>query len=193
MSGSGKAGNGRGNNRKRFRRRGNDNKTWQEADASQRSGFFDKGAGGERKASGRGNFPKRNTDNPRLDRAPLIERPKWVPPKINTEPLPVPDCSWCGKPIRDIFSAIADKDTGAPLHFDCVAAKISAGEILSGNETVVYIGGGRFGIVNQNSQGKPVHGQAENSDFRIKKIIEWENRENKAEWRSLICEHYSVT
>jgi hypothetical protein len=29
--------------------------------------------------------------------------------------------------------------------------------------------------------------------FKIKKILEWEDKENRAEWRKTICDHYSLT
>ena len=224
MSGSGKAGNGRGNKRRRpFRRRDRDN--WQESSVSER---------GNTCASERSNVSGKNdiqgsarSDQPRIARSsspmekrspsrggfsrrgensrPFIERPKWVPPKMNTDPLPVPDCFWCGKPIRDISLAIADKDTGAPVHFECVTARIASGESLEKGDMVSYIGGGRFGIVNfgiedyprpwpgGSSRTIPAISDSQACDFKIKKIIEWENKDKRADWRSVICEHYSVT
>jgi len=104
--------------------------------------------------------------------------------------LPVPDCPWCEKPIRDISAAIADRNSGVPVHFECVAARITEGEILEKGDVVTYIGGGRFGVVCFNSSGDS---RAAERDFKIKKIIEWENKDKKAEWRSLICDRYSVT
>jgi hypothetical protein len=103
-----------------------------------------------------------------------------------------------------MFSAIADKDTGVPVHFDCVSARIAFGEKLEKGETVAYIGGGRFGIVSfggsaQGKTGAPQENRQERNspqaarDFSIRKIIEWEKMDKRAEWRSLICEHYSVT
>jgi len=114
---------------------------------------------------------------------------------MNTEPLPVPDCSWCGEPIRDITLAIADRDTGAPVHFECVAARIATGEFLENGDTVTYIGGGRFAVAcfGTVSPDAPGASRAAGRDFKIKKIIEWENKDKRAEWRSLISDHYSVT
>jgi hypothetical protein len=113
-------------------------------------------------------------------------------------------------------TAIADKDTGVPVHFDCVTSRIAFGEKLDKGESVAYIGGGRFGIVSfsgsasiprsfpveshsrENAEaGEPKNRQDRSStsfshDFTIKKIIEWESKEKRAEWRSVICEHYSV-
>jgi len=152
----------------------------------------------------------------RGEKAPVFERPKWIPPSINTEPLPVPDCPYCGKPIRDISSAMADKDSGLPVHFDCVSARIAKGEILEKGDIVTYIGGGRFGIVGFGVSGESPRDSsrgtsrnfpnkagasadpdrfqpARGCDFKIKKIIEWENKDKRAEWRATICDHYSVT
>ena len=222
MSGSGKAGNGRGNNRRRpFRRRDKNSDTWQEGDAFRdgRSPAQGNYVSGRNDASGRSGASERRTrepvsenqnrqnrgglfrrggDNARGERVSFVERPKWVPPKINTEPLPVPNCPWCGKPIRDLFQAISDRDTGAPVHFDCVAARIAGGERLEKGEAITYLGGGRFGIVcfgsPSYSRDSPDRGSfPAGHDFRIKKIIEWEDKEKRAEWRSVISDHYSVT
>ena len=138
----------------------------------------------------RDSLSKRGGEYPRGEKAQFVERPKWIPPKMNTEPLPEHDCPWCGKPIRDISLAISDRDTGAPVHFECVAARIAGGEILEKGDVVTYIGGGRFGIVCFDGPGGS---HMTGHDFKIKKVIEWENKEKRAEWRSVICEHYSVT
>jgi len=224
---NGKAGHGRGNRRRPFRRRENENS------ASQK-GFFAEGDlnrpvnGRRREADEPGrvarageNHHNRNISHKkgseRHDRPPNIERPKWTPPKINTEPLPAADCPWCGKPIRDISSAISDKDTGSPVHFDCVVSRISFSEKLEKGESITYIGGGRFGILsfsnsahhNKEPQAKPLENstlagrqdqerrtssplQSANA-FTIRKVIEWEDKDKRAEWRSVICDHYSVT
>jgi hypothetical protein len=100
--------------------------------------------------------------------------------------LPVPDCPYCGKPIRDISQAIGDRESGAPVHFDCVAARIAGSETLESGDSVTYIGGGRFGIVHFNDPGDPQR-------FRIKKILEWEDKENRPEWRGNISDRYSLT
>jgi hypothetical protein len=102
-------------------------------------------------------------------------------------------------------SAMADKDTGVPVHFDCVTSRIAFGEKLEKGELVVYIGGGRFGIIcsgksNEESsngsakgQGKVFHSDsATGNDSFIRKIIEWESKDKRADWRSAICDHYSV-
>jgi hypothetical protein len=81
---------------------------------------------------------------------------------------------------------MADKNTGEPVHFDCVISRIAGGETLEPGDTVSYIGGGRFGVVHFNDSRDP-------QNFRIKKILEWENKDNRAEWRRSVSDHYSVT
>jgi hypothetical protein len=216
MSSNGRAGNGRADKKKPFKRRDND--SWQDGEYSARASGGDPRSGrSQAGAQVKGNnnyYYKKNGEAVRGDRVSFAERPKWIPPKINTEPLPVSECHWCGKPIRDISSAIADKDTGGPVHFDCVAARISFGEKLEKGDSVAYIGAGRFGIVSFGSAGTSPRyspdgpsqdpGKSENLSevqdnslatrgFVIKKIIEWENKDKRAEWRSVICDHYSVT
>ena len=202
MSGSGKAGNGRGSNRKRpFKRR--ENNTWQGSDSEWTSAGTPQKRAREPDSpnltrQNRGSLPKTTGENSRGEqkRASFFERPKWVPPKINTDPLPIPDCPWCGKPIRDLSQAIADRETGVPVHFDCVAARIAGRENLDKGEAITYIGGGRFGIVHFGGSGlytKNSHDKTEGREFRIKKIIEWEKKDQRAEWRSVICDHYSIT
>ena len=203
MSNNGKVGNGRLNNRKRpFKRR--ENEAWQEEDNSGAESHFNRN---HTPSKGNNSFSKKGGD-----RLSYHERPKWIPPKTNTDPLPVSECPWCGKPIRDMSSAIADKDTGTPVHFDCVTARIAFGERLEKGDSIAYIGGGRFGIVSLGGSAVPHRsanmdyngrdGTAENQDkssspssrsFTIKKIIEWENKDTRAEWRSVICDHFSVT
>jgi hypothetical protein len=81
---------------------------------------------------------------------------------------------------------MTDKTTGVPVHFDCVLARLAEGELLEQGDAITYIGGGRFGIVNfANPQNK--------KDFTIKKIFDWENKDNRAEWRSLVSDRYSET
>ena len=184
MNGSGRAGNGRGNNhgnsRKRpFKHHNNDKKNNNQKNDFQRKDTPNTPVS----AKDRGNTGRRG-EKPKFQ-----ERPKWTPPKINTAPLPVPNCSWCNKPIREISQAINDNNTGLPVHFDCVTARISENERLDKGDSVTYIGGGRFGIVNFSSPGN----QKTGGGFKIKKIIEWENNEKKAAWRDEIHEHFLVT
>jgi hypothetical protein len=180
------SGRGGNNRRKSSRRRG---------EAASGSGKND---GGQTRHINRGTDNRQNVSPPgdarhsgesaRFDknRGGFYERPRWSPPQVSPDPLPVPDCPYCGRPIKDISSAISDKNSGEPVHFDCIIARIAEGEVLDQGDMVTYIGGGRFGIVHfsnpHNSQG-----------FTIKKILEWEDKENRAEWRRSVSDHYSVT
>ena len=114
------------------------------------------------------------------------ERPRWTAPVLPANPTSSPDCPWCGKPIKDISNAISDKDSGQPVHFDCVLARISENERLEKNDSVCYIGGGRFGIIHYNNP-------ADLKNFTIKKILEWEVKGKQYEWRRPFSEYFSVT
>jgi hypothetical protein len=118
----------------------------------------------------------------------LYNRPQWAAPKQNSDPLPVLECIRCGKTITDLHSALKDRKTGAAAHFDCVMAEVLEQETLEEGDTLSYIGGGRFGIVRFNRSG----GKG-TSCFTIKKIVEWEDKDNRADWRGLVADHYSIT
>ncbi len=93
-------------------------------------------------------------------------------------------CSKCGQPIRDLSSAIADKETGAPVHFDCVLQQLKNEEKLGPNERMTYIGQGRFAVL----YFENIH---DTKHFSIKKIIEWEKTEERSEWRNEMSGLYS--
>ena len=78
-------------------------------------------------------------------------------------------CPKCGQAITDIASALTDRNSQQPVHFDCAMQEVQSKEQLSANEKIAYIGQGRFGILyfeNPRDQRK----------FTIKKILEWEER-----------------
>jgi hypothetical protein len=112
-------------------------------------------------------------------------RPKWSPPPLLTTPVILPVCSLCEKPIKEAAAAITDKVSGQPAHFDCIRNRISESETLSEGDTVSYIGGGRFGVINFKDKAAGA--------FKIKKIIEWEQTEKRSEWRNDISDHFSLT
>jgi len=120
------------------------------------------------------------------NRLSLFERPRWTAPVLPINPITTPDCPWCGKQIKDITTAISDRDTGLPVHFDCVLSRIAEMENLDANDNVCYIGGGRFGIIHYNNL-------PDTRDFFIKKILEWENKDLNNEWRRPISEYFSIT
>jgi hypothetical protein len=124
----------------------------------------------------------------------MHDRLRWTAPRLNTDPLPVPECIRCGKPIEDIHTALTDKKTGSAVHFDCVIAELTEHETLEEGDVLSYIGGGRFGIVHFNkSGGKGGRLQKPGGNFTIKKIFEWEDKGDRAEWRGVVADHYSIT
>jgi len=172
MNGSGRGGDNRGNRRKPFNRRDRENQP-QNRD-SPKSGkrpvdFSHEAAGRYEKK--RGNF---------------IERPKWVPPKPPELSLPSVSCAWCGKPIKELYTAVSEPAGGKPVHFDCAINKIIEEEVLEKGDTVSYIGGGRFGIVHYNNP-------PDIRDFMIRKVLEWENKDNRSEWRVAISDYFTIT
>ena len=93
-------------------------------------------------------------------------------------------CPICSKAIDDLASALADRRTGEPVHFDCVLADLQNRETLEENQQVTYIGQGRFAIVHfPNMQ--------DTKKFSIVKIIEWEEKDKKFDWRQEIAGMYS--
>jgi hypothetical protein len=167
MSGSGKGGNNR-KNRQRFSGKRDDSQKYVKKfnQSNNHNDIFSDG----------------KTDN----KISLHERPKWTTPELPANPITTPDCPWCGKKITDITTSISDKDTGLPVHFDCVLARIAEAEKLEENDNVCYIGGGRFGIVHYNNP-------PETKGFTIKKIFEWEAKDAVSEWRRPISEYFSIT
>ena len=118
----------------------------------------------------------------------IHERLQWTAPKLPVNPITTPDCKWCGKKITDIATAICEKESGQPVHFDCVLARISQMENLETNDSICYIGGGRFGVVHYNNP-------PDTKNFTIKKIIEWEIKDTNtnSDWRRPISEYFSIT
>jgi hypothetical protein len=114
-------------------------------------------------------------------------RLRWTAPKPSAEPLPVLICDRCGKPIPAPNEALSDRKNGNPVHFDCAMAELAKHENLETGEAISYLGGGRFGVVSFNG------GKGENGNFSIKKIVEWEDKEKRAQWRGIIADHYSIT
>ncbi len=86
-------------------------------------------------------------------------------------------CEICGQPINDVANAISNRGSDKPSHFDCVLNKLSEEEKPGFNEKMAYIGQGRFAILHFDNPHDQKH-------FTIKKIIEWEERDQKrGEWR----------
>lgn len=93
-------------------------------------------------------------------------------------------CPMCNLPITDLTSSLTDKKTNQPIHFECALEEVKKNEEIKENEKIAYIGQGRFGILYYENIRDQKH-------FSIKKIIEWENRETKSQWRGEISDLYS--
>lgn len=93
-------------------------------------------------------------------------------------------CAKCGQQIIDVSTAMADRATGAPVHFDCALDEVKAGEKLSENERVTYIGQGKFAVLHFDNIRDLRH-------FKIVKTIEWEPRDSVYDWRSEMAGVYS--
>jgi len=93
-------------------------------------------------------------------------------------------CPMCNQIITDIPSSMCDKATGVPVHFECALNKVKETEPTGENEKVAYIGQGRFAVLAYENIRDQRH-------FTIKKIIDWEERDKKSEWRTEYSEIYS--
>jgi hypothetical protein len=96
------------------------------------------------------------------------------------------ECAICHKTITEPAEALVDKTSGGVVHFDCILRKMGEREKTENNETVCYIGGGRFGIVERPNP-------RDMRFFKIKRIIEYEKSDERAHWRDVIADHYSMT
>ncbi|MEW5816472.1 MAG: hypothetical protein AB1798_13885, partial [Spirochaetota bacterium] len=94
-----------------------------------------------------------------------------------------PICPVCGKPVKDLYNAIADKVKGEPVHFDCIVKTITDNENLAPNETVSYLGKGSFGIIKNKGGSGP-------NQFTIRKRIQYEDTSQVFEWRKKISTRF---
>ncbi len=84
-------------------------------------------------------------------------------------------CVLCGKPIFDLAGALANKDSGDPVHFDCALERVLAAEALEAGEKIVYLGAGCFGVVE--------YKKGNDGGFIVKRRIRWEKEGEKQLWR----------
>lgn len=96
-----------------------------------------------------------------------------------------PECELCGQPILEMASAMANKGSGKPVHFDCIVRKLSEHERLSEKDRMTYIGNGKFAVLHFENPHDMRH-------FSIVKEIEWERaEEERASWREEMAGLYS--
>lgn len=118
---------------------------------------------------GQGGRPQRDTSTLGINKDELK---KTIPSK---------DCAICGKPIFDLAGALADKDSGEPVHFDCALERVSAAETLETGEKIVYLGAGCFGVVGFKNGNE--------GSFIVKRRIRWEKEGEKQPWRKEISSY----
>ncbi|PIE98452.1 MAG: hypothetical protein CR988_03075 [Treponema sp.] len=100
-----------------------------------------------------------------------------------TNDLPVYICPKCQAPITEISSALCDKTTGKPIHFDCVIEILKATEELAENTEITYIGNGQFAVME-------FEDPYNRKKFKILKTIKWEENPESIEWRQEITKLY---
>ena len=156
---------------------------------------------------------RRRKDAPRKSGGQYTERPSERIKLYEGEPV---ECSFCGKPVTDVASALADRTTDKPVHFDCVLDYLAEHETLSAGQSISYIGQGRFAVISSKVPASVQGTSAAAADlvaagsaaaglvaagaaaagapsprFVIERIIEWEPRDKKYEWRANIADAYS--
>lgn len=93
-------------------------------------------------------------------------------------------CPICGKKIEDIESAVSDRQSMMPAHFDCVIKNLSDAEHIGKDENIVYIGQGKFAVMRYENKNDP-------KTFHIVRKIEWEARSSDIPWRQEISTLFS--
>lgn len=128
--------------------------------------------------------PRQDSAPRQDDRARAADRGRQRPPAYRENPAqvvppppsaPPPDCPLCGKPIADVSSALAEKASKAPAHFDCVLASLAEAESPGPQQRLVYLGSGCFALVEGNPQTP--------QKFTIVRKIQYEERDSKPDWR----------
>ncbi len=97
------------------------------------------------------------------------------------KPAPVKNCALCAKPIFDLSGAVADKESGEPVHFECALERVAVAETLEPGEKVVYLGAGNFGVVGFKN--------GNDGAFVVKRRIRWEKEGEKQAWRKEISSY----
>jgi hypothetical protein len=93
--------------------------------------------------------------------------------------LPSPDCPICGKPVRELASALTHRVSRLPAHFDCIVRELRDSTDIAPQEKLCYLGAGSFGVLEFHPLGGP-------SKFVIKKRIQYEEKELPQEWKKLL-------
>lgn len=111
------------------------------------------------------------------------KKPQRTPfdPKKHRLPDPIPEREYepdplTGESVEDIYSAIAEPNTGKPANFESVVKRIEDQEELNEGERVAYLGKGAFGIVYEEKEkgGKRLV---------VRKRIQYEDTHEDYPWR----------
>jgi hypothetical protein len=79
----------------------------------------------------------------------------------------------CQRPVRELASAIAHRETGGPAHFDCVLKVLRDEHRPAENEKICYLVNGSFGVVQFRG---PLR-------FFVRKRVQYEKTDPPPEWR----------
>jgi hypothetical protein len=132
---------------------------------------------------------RRETNRPKLNKKisenlklSISENDKAIKEFWQSKPL----CPRCGETIENIMESLCDKQTGAPIHFECVLSLLNEQEKTGLYERIIYIGKGRFAVAFYPNQ-------KDDRNFSIRKIIEWEEAaaNQDSPWRKEISGLFS--
>jgi len=136
----------------------------------------------ERRGNGRRFSRRRKNYGDRNAQAP-VETASEGAAELPRSNVPVVDCALCHKPIFDLSSALADKESGEPVHFDCALQRVSEQETLDAGEKLVYIGSGNFAVVEFKDKTEMA--------FTIKRRVAFEEESKKQDWRRALSSRVS--
>jgi hypothetical protein len=94
-------------------------------------------------------------------------------------PITYPDCPVCGKPVRELASALTHRLSKQPAHFECVMKELRDSNEVAAQERICYLGGGCFGVLEFHPGGGA-------NRFVIKKRIQYEEKETPQDWKKTL-------
>ena len=151
-----------------------------EAGGPQSPGQQGDGAPQEKEMPGtRRGGPRRDSSQSPQGRNAPGRAPDHRPARPPQPALPAPDCPVCGKPVREMASALTHRISHQPAHFDCIVRELRDSTEIAPQEKLCYLGAGTFGILEFRPPGGP-------SKFVIKKRIQYEEKEIPQEWKKLL-------
>ena len=119
--------------------------------------------------------PRRESSQTMQSKGGVVRAPEPRPARPQVV-LPSPDCPLCGKPVRELASALTHRVSRQPAHFDCIVGELRDSTDIAPQEKLCSLGAGGFGILEFRPPGGP-------SRFVIKKRIQYEEKEFPQEWK----------